>query len=384
MALKPQFRSVDQSACTWHTERRIKISQAHPEVKELGSHDPTMVLYILAIMALNLFCVIVSTRMDIVPLVILAATVGAFCRIQVFNQMHELCHNLVHPKLQGNLKTILMMLNQYPAMGTYFPYYRWFHLSHHAKLGLQSVEDAKKMAKSFGKVDGDILNTPQLFSIQRLTVDRTLTTPRWRALLLSRIIFYGLVAPVVRTLTGFILPTLLLVPDLIKSLRGWSTYKPEMRRSVIEAVVDRLLLIFSVFAVTWFLGWKGLLFVFLSAIFHRGFLFHPFLAFWVSVHKSHTTELGCQPTSTVYGRIWSKVCGGLNFHVEHHDFPSVPVRQLKHLKNIAPKFYLGIPHFSGPMHVMRDLIFRGQDKWVYGCQDSYLEKRVEGENEPAA
>lgn len=48
----------------------------------------------------------------------------------------------------------------------------------------------------------------------------------------------------------------------------------------------------------------------------------------------------CQPTRSTYiGKWYDFVCLNTNFHVEHHDFPNVPILAVPKLKKIAPEFY---------------------------------------------
>mmetsp|Transcript_13487 Transcript_13487/g.31951 ORF Transcript_13487/g.31951 Transcript_13487/m.31951 type:complete len:277 (+) Transcript_13487:554-1384(+) len=55
---------------------------------------------------------------------------------------------------------------------------------------------------------------------------------------------------------------------------------------------------------------------------------------------SSDTAVSCQPTSSVYlGRWYDVLCLSSNYHVEHHDFPEVPLTKLSELRRRAPEFY---------------------------------------------
>ena len=49
---------------------------------------------------------------------------------------------------------------------------------------------------------------------------------------------------------------------------------------------------------------------------------------------------GCQPTRSTYAGLWyDALCCNTNYHLEHHDFPAVPILDLPKLREIAPEFY---------------------------------------------
>jgi fatty acid desaturase len=48
----------------------------------------------------------------------------------------------------------------------------------------------------------------------------------------------------------------------------------------------------------------------------------------------------CVPSSSTYaGKWYSLLTLGTNYHVEHHDFPTIPLHKLGQLRDIAPEFY---------------------------------------------
>jgi len=70
---------------------------------------------------------------------------------------------------------------------------------------------------------------------------------------------------------------------------------------------------------------------------------HPACAMFITNHGSDTDGNdgdGCVPSSSVYaGRWYSLFTLGTNYHVEHHDFPMIPLHKLGQLRKIAPEFY---------------------------------------------
>ena len=84
---------------------------------------------------------------------------------------------------------------------------------------------------------------------------------------------------------------------------------------------------------------RAVLYLGLSEMFHHGFLWHPYGGYFLNVHGSERSEEDCQPTSSSYGWFVSICTGNLNFHVEHHDFPSTPWLRLPKVRAMAPEFY---------------------------------------------
>ena len=63
-----------------------------------------------------------------------------------------------------------------------------------------------------------------------------------------------------------------------------------------------------------------------------------------------------RPTHSVYGSRWfDALCWNANYHVEHHDFPAVPLWRLPELRALAgPAFYPDSP----PWHAVLDAAFK--------------------------
>ena len=116
------------------------------------------------------------------------------------------------------------------------------------------------------------------------------------------------------------------------------------------------------------------LYLVLSEMFMFGFLFHPFLAYFLSVHQSHKPVEGsgpCQPTRSIYSRWLSIATFNLTFHVEHHDFPSIAWYYLPRVRESFPEFYDESEN-SGFRRGVFDVIWSylcDRDGFVYACSD---------------
>ena len=95
--------------------------------------------------------------------------------------------------------------------------------------------------------------------------------------------------------------------------------------------------ILFVTCITWFFGFKGISFLFMSFFFSIGL--HPLGARWIQEH--YLTLSKEQETYSYYG-VLNSVAFNVGFHNEHHDFPSVPWNRLPKIKSGAPSFYNGL------------------------------------------
>ena len=135
----------------------------------------------------------------------------------------------------------------------------------------------------------------------------------------------------------------------------------------------------------------------LAEMFLFGFLFHPFLAYFLAVHQSaykddatgetvgmpsaNTAGTGaaearpCQPTRSIYSTFLSICTCNLNYHVEHHDFPSIPWFYLPRIKKMAPEFY-ATEDVNAQFHSCYEVIskyVKSRSGFVYGCSDQFSE-----------
>jgi fatty acid desaturase len=90
-------------------------------------------------------------------------------------------------------------------------------------------------------------------------------------------------------------------------------------------------------------SWKALFFLYLAETLWS-IPPHPACAMFITNHGSDNSEHeeGCIPSSSTYaGKLYSLFTLGTNYHVEHHDFPTIPLHNLGKLQKIAPEYYRG-------------------------------------------
>jgi fatty acid desaturase len=155
--------------------------------------------------------------------------------------------------------------------------------------------------------------------------------------------------------------SMLVINDVVVSLTGRNWFFPhkplefhrDCTRYARVATLLRLVLCVTC-------GWQSLLFLYLSETLWS-IPPHPASAMFVSNHGSSTMESSstttptttttsstttttttthCWPSSSTYaGRWYSLLTLGTNYHVEHHDFPTIPLTKLYQLHQIAPEYY---------------------------------------------
>ena len=75
----------------------------------------------------------------------------------------------------------------------------------------------------------------------------------------------------------------------------------------------------------------------------------------------------CIPSSSTYaGRWYSLLTLGTNYHLEHHDFPTIPLHKLGMLRKIAPEFY----QKGSSDNVFRIMRKAFAEPELYACMDA--------------
>lgn len=122
--------------------------------------------------------------------------------------------------------------------------------------------------------------------------------------------------------------------------------KPLVRQDLINLAVQ---LTFNVFVV-WAWGGKALGYFFLST--YLGLGLHPIAGHFIAEHymflKGHETY-------SYYGPL-NVLAYNVGYHLEHHDFPSIPGSKLPMLRKIAPEYYEDLPQYRSWAGVIVDFV----------------------------
>jgi sphingolipid delta-4 desaturase len=267
-----------------HTQRRKGILKEHPEVKLLFGAYPLSALLIAGLVALQ-WTLAWLLHEQPWPLILLVAYLGgAVVNHALYVLIHEATHNLIFAT--PILNKIAGLICDFALIAPSAMSFRRYHLLHHQHLN--------KM-----RMDPDVVSPLE-----------------------GRLVGHG---PIRKTLWL----SLLSVSQALRPLKvpGHSFLDPWM--------LANLALQLGVNYALWlYVGWGGLMYLFLSTFFALGL--HPLGGRWIQEHYSLMGKP--QETYSYYGPLnW--VMLNMGFHNEHHDFPMVAWRKLPQLSRMAPEFY---------------------------------------------
>jgi sphingolipid delta-4 desaturase len=302
------------------------------------------------------FCVLVCcSLMPLAYVPVVAYVLGPF----FFMSQFACCHDIIHTGcgiVSARWKNIVILMLNFPFFTplTYI-YMCCGHLSHHTNLGT-STPQIEKMSKSRFWHDVDTVVGAQQFDSH---AGQTLSIMR------------------------YYLPNVVLL--ILKRLRLHAKFDYCFSKSIITNRIDlyphkpasfheplaRIIKITLLVRLTmlYFLGWQSVIFLYVSDL----YVFtgcHPTAATMLTVHTTHMnpTDGSCQPTTSLYSsKLYGWYNGNVNYHVEHHDFPSIPWRNLPRLKEIAPEFYTNeIYSARGVFKTLYECIM---EPGVYACSE---------------
>ncbi|KAM4665171.1 sphingolipid delta(4)-desaturase/C4-monooxygenase DES2 [Discoglossus pictus] len=84
--------------------------------------------------------------------------------------------------------------------------------------------------------------------------------------------------------------------------------------------------------------------------------FHPISGHFIAEHYMFSKG---QETYSYYGPL-NLITFNVGYHMEHHDFPSIPGRRLPEVRKIASEYYAPLPQYHSWTLVLWDFIFQDQ------------------------
>jgi sphingolipid delta-4 desaturase len=233
-----------------------------------------------------------------------AYCLGALAAQALYSSIHEATHGLIFANKTLNKLCILLadLGNTVPgAIG-----FSVYHLKHHAYMG----DD---------------------------TLDADLPSP-WEARMVGN-------SPVRKAIWLALFPLFQIYRALrLTKINVWNGW-----------MVLNLALVLAVNAVLiYYFGWMPVLYLFFSMFFALGF--HPVGARWVQEHYTLDEN---QETFSYYGPLNIPTLN-IGYHVEHHDFPSIPWNQLPKLRAIAPEYYNSLSFHPSWPKLMYQFITDGE------------------------
>ena len=282
----------EDKVADWHAERKQKILKDHPEVKTLMGIEPITKYLAVLMTASQLVIAIYSVNLSWFVYLLSAYFVGATLMQTSFLFTHEITHNTVFKKVRYN--RIFAYVIQTPAIVAYHESFRFYHTSHHLELTREG---------------GD----PDIPSVMEAKFTRQ-----------------GVLAKMMWLQTNLI--TYILRPMFVKNM-PFSWYL--LANWTVQMT----------FNIGFFMmyGISPFLYLMLSAFLAGGI--HPLAAHFITEHYNFPGMPEDQETSSYYGPfnmfIWNA-----GYHVEHHDFKSIPWTRLPDLRKMVPEYYDSLYQFD--------------------------------------
>lgn len=115
-------------------------------------------------------------------------------------------------------------------------------------------------------------------------------------------------------------------------------------------------------------GVNSICYLLFSFLFIKGFLFHPYVLFWLTEHKTTRHRTFTQPTTSMYHWLSNIVFWGMNHHVEHHDFPGIPSLRLIGLRKQYAEHYQPLFAFGSILDAYRAFL-AAPKLWPYAGKE---------------
>lgn len=272
-----------------HIERRAKILENYPEIRQLIGPNPYSMLLIILLVTLQLTLAWVMSSQHWLVSLLTAFFIGAYITGSLNALIHDAAHNLIFRTLWKN--RIAAIIANFPLITVSAESFRRYHYDHH-------------------------------FSMGDYNMDVGIPT-EWEAKWVGN-----------RSFRKFLWLTFFIFFQLGR------TKKYVSEKSFIDRwMIANFIIIIAVNGVLlYFWGLSAVVYLFLCFFFSFGL--HPLGARVIQEH--FMVEEG-QETYNYSGKANVFECN-FGCHNEHHDFPSVPWNRLPKISKIAKEFYVPLKH----------------------------------------
>jgi sphingolipid delta-4 desaturase len=273
-----------------HAGRGRQLLLAHPEIRALAGPDPTSVVWVVLLVALQgALALLVAGRPWYIWLAC-AYIVGATIDHALWVLIHECSHNLIVRWRTGN--RLIALLANLPMVIPAALSFCKYHLLHHRHMGDLDLDAG---------VPGPLES--------RLVGRSGMMKAAWIA---GFVLVMGIVRP--RRLA-------------VRLLDGWTVANFVVQTAAMVTLV-------------WFTGLRPLWYLLASSVFAIGL--HPLGARWIQEHFALRDD---QETYSYYGPL-NKLSFNVGYHNEHHDIVTVPWSRLPAVRRAAPEFYDHLASYS--------------------------------------
>ncbi|KHN83266.1 Sphingolipid delta(4)-desaturase/C4-hydroxylase DES2 [Toxocara canis] len=266
-----------------HMSRRQQIVTKYPKVKELFGIDPSFKYVVTANVLIQTLACFLLKDSDWALIILQAYFFGGVINHGMTLAIHDISHNVVYGNQRPLANRLFGIFANLPIGVPISVSFKKYHVEHHRYLGEEAL-------------DTDVPTDLE---------GRLFTTPMRKFIWLILQPFFYAFRPLIIYRKA---PT-----DL------------ELLNAVVQIIYD--------FFIFHFCGMKAVFYLIFGSVIAMGV--HPSAGHFISEHYVFVKD---QETYSYYG-LWNLVTYNVGYHVEHHDFPYVPGRNLPQIRAMAPEFY---------------------------------------------
>jgi sphingolipid delta-4 desaturase len=302
----------------WHIDRKKAILKAHPEVADLCGNDPTTAFWILVFFFATTWLSIKSSELVGWQQVLIGYTLGAYLSFCTITLGHDGVHGLIFKN--SFLNKICAIVAFAPAfLGPFAMFWQSEHLWHHSIV-------VDKMERFGAANNGPIKKFLICFLLYLvLNVGFATASAAMMVLMSVHMILYAL------GIRDSLLPKSSRIPPFNRFPQCINLW------FFANGIFSYLYLSTLYFCY----GSGPIIFQVMIMMFANGF--HPLGMRNVQEHYGIQKS---QPTASVYSGWINRMTFSIGYHVEHHDFATIPLSRLHRLHQIAPEFYLTLQHYK--------------------------------------
>lgn len=284
-----------------HCSRRKQILAKHPEIKSLMGPDPQLKWVVTAMVLTQVLCCFLVQALSWKWLLFWAYMFGGCINHSLTLAIHDISHNVAFGNKSAVLNRLFGIFANLPVGVPYSVSFKKYHVDHHRYLGGDGLD-----------VDIPTRLEARLFSSPARKVLWIILQP----------LFYALRPLVVN-------------PKPVSQL--------ELLNVIVQLTFDVLLV--------WLWGPKPLVYLIAGSVLCMGL--HPVSGHFIAEHYMYLTGI---ETYSYYGPL-NYITFNVGYHMEHHDFPSIPGSRLPEVKKMAPEFYDNLPQHDSWTRVLWDFVF---------------------------
>uniref|UniRef100_A0A0N5ALV9 sphingolipid 4-desaturase n=1 Tax=Syphacia muris TaxID=451379 RepID=A0A0N5ALV9_9BILA len=283
--LNPDFTWTSEKQL--HLRRRREIVKKHPEVKQYFGIDPSFQYVVAANVLIQVVACFLLKDSDWLLIILQAYCFGGLINHGLTLAIHDISHNVVYGNRRPLANRIFGIFANLPIGIPISISFKKYHVEHHRYLGEENL-------------DTDV---PTEFEARFFTTTR------------SKFMW-------------------LVLQPLFYAFRPLIIYKKAPTDlEILNALVQ---VVFDLF-IWYFCGIKGIFYLIFGTLIAMGV--HPSAGHFVAEHYEFYLN---QETYSYYGPM-NLVTYNVGYHIEHHDFPYVPGRNLPKIRDMAPEFYVNLP-----------------------------------------